>query len=97
MSTINWINFKGVDSRDLNLYVRTKNTFNRAKRNLTFISVPGRSGDIVIDDGKYPNVDIEYGMRLFATEYRELSENENFFYSFRNRNYYFHSAIFNIF
>ena len=86
MSEINWINFKGLDSRDFNLLIRTKDTYKRAERDISFISVPGRSGDIVIDDGKYPNVEIEYGMRLISTQYPELSENENFFYSFEDVN-----------
>lgn len=84
MSTINWINFKGIDSRDLNLYVRKKTAYDKAERDMTFVSVPGRSGDLIIDNGKFKNINIEYELSLFSTQHEELSENENFFYSFED-------------
>lgn len=82
MSEINWINFKGLDSRDFNLLIRTKDTYKRAERDISFISVPGRSGDVVIDNNRYKNVEIQYGVRLFATQLSNLKDNENFFYSY---------------
>ena len=81
MSTINWLVFKDFDSRDHNAFVRKKNTFDRTGRDLSFISVPGRDGDIVIDNKKHKNKKIEYELSLFASQHSELSENENFFYS----------------
>lgn len=81
MSTINWLVFKDFDSRDHNVFVRKKNTFDRTGRDLSFISIPGRDGDIVIDNKKHQNIEIEYELSLFASQHSELSENENFFYS----------------
>lgn len=81
MSTINWLVFQDFDSRDHNVFVRKKNTFDRTGRDLSFISVPGRDGDIVIDNKKHKNIEIEYELSLFATQFSEISENENFFYS----------------
>ena len=78
---INWIEFNGQDSRDFNLYVRTKQTFNRAKRDLSFVSVPGRSGDVIIDNGKYKNIEIEYGLTLDTPQHSIMTHNENFFYA----------------
>lgn len=81
MSTINWINFNGLDSRDFNILVRSKDTFKRAERDISFVSVPGRSGDVVIDNGKFKNVEIGYKLSMFAPNDEVLSENENFFYN----------------
>lgn len=81
MSTINWINFKDLDSRDFGLFVRKKTAYDKAERDITFVSVPGRSGDLIIDNGKFKNIPIEYELSLFSTQHEELSENENFFYS----------------
>lgn len=84
MSMINWLNFKDKDSRDFGLYIRKKDTYNRAKRDISFISVPGRSGDVVIDNGRYENVEIKYALRLFSTQYSELSDNQNFFWNWED-------------
>lgn len=84
MSTINWINFKNLDSRDFGLYVRRKTAYDKAERDITFVSVPGRSGDLIIDNKKFKNIQIEYDLSLFSTQHEELTENENFFYSFED-------------
>lgn len=84
MSTINWINFKNLDSRDFGLYVRRKTAYDRAERDITFVSVPGRSGDLIIDNKKFKNIQIEYDLSLFSSQHEELTENENFFYSFED-------------
>lgn len=81
MSTINWLRFRNFDSRDHNVYVRKKNVFDRAERDLSFVSVAGRNGDIVIDNGGYKNLDITYELTLLSSQFNEISENENFFYS----------------
>lgn len=81
MSTINWLRFRNFDSRDHNVYVRKKNVFDSAGRDLNFIHVPGRDSDIVIDNGGYKNLPIEYEVTLLSTQFSEITKNENFFHS----------------
>lgn len=84
MSTINWLRFRNFDSRDHNVYVRKKNVFDRAERDLSFVSVAGRDGDIIINKGGSKNLTIKYGLSFFSSQFSEISENENFFYSIQD-------------
>lgn len=81
MSTINWLKFRNFDSRDHNLFVRKKNVFDAAESDLTFVSVPGRDGDVIMKNGRHKNIPIVYELSFFSTQFKEISENENFFYS----------------
>lgn len=55
-----YFQFAGVISLNEQLIIQTKNTFAGAARDLTFASVPGRSGDLIIDNKRYKNVTIKY-------------------------------------
>lgn len=65
---INYFNFNGKDSRDFGIMVRDKSTYKKPERDKEFISVPGRSGDIIVDNGRYKNFDMSYGITLFSPE-----------------------------
>lgn len=52
--------FGGVDSADYGLYIGGEGTFNAPKRSVEMVSVPGRNGDIVIDQGSFENVELTY-------------------------------------
>ena len=45
---------------DYNLYVDTTLLFNKPKKNVEFISIPGRNGDLVIDYDTYQNIPITF-------------------------------------
>lgn len=55
-----YFQYKGVVSLNEQLIIQSKNTFAGAARDLTFTSVPGRSGDLIIDNKRYKNVTIKY-------------------------------------
>ena len=52
--------FDGMDSRDFGVYISGKNTFNGASRSQKSISIPGRNGDLTLDNGKFDNVKLTY-------------------------------------
>lgn len=56
----NWITFGGVDCRTYKVYISGNGTFNSPERDTTKISVPGRNGDIDLDNGRYKNIDLKY-------------------------------------
>lgn len=74
---INYFVYNGNDSRDFGILIRTKNTYDAPQRDLNFISVPGRDGDLIIDNGKHPNVNINYGIMLVAPTLNSLEKNPN--------------------
>lgn len=54
------ITFGGVNSADFGLYIGGEGTFNAPKRVVEMISVPGRDGDIAIDQGHFENIEVKY-------------------------------------
>ena len=56
--------FNGHKSLDYGLYVQKKNTYKGAKRDITVTSIPGRSGDLITDNGRYHNATITYQLAL---------------------------------
>lgn len=68
---MHYFSFNGQDSRDFNLYITSKNVFDKPERDVTFVQVSGRSGDLIIDNGKYNNLDLKLSLRLFIDNYGE--------------------------
>lgn len=56
----NYFLFNGHSSKDYGVYISGLNTFGGAERDVDVISVPGRNGDLTIDNGKYMNVRVTY-------------------------------------
>lgn len=68
---MHYFSFNGKDSRDFNLYITSKNVYDKPERDVTFVPVSGRSGDLIIDNGKYNNLELRLGLRLFVNNYGE--------------------------
>lgn len=50
----------GTSSATYNIYASGENAYNAAERNVESISVPGRNGDLLIDNGTFKNIDVKY-------------------------------------
>jgi predicted phage tail component-like protein len=66
--------YKGINSLDLSLIIKSKGSYNTAERDLEFISVPGRNGDLVQDNGRYKNIVIPYDMALIKHDHRSFND-----------------------
>lgn len=66
--------FKGINSLDLNLYIKSKGSYNAPARDVTYTSVPGRNGDLITDNGRYLNVNIPYEFTLIKKDIRMFEE-----------------------
>lgn len=60
--------YNGIDSRDLGVYIRTKQAYDKPQRDMSIVSVPGRDGDLVLDNGSYKNLDMTLGLRLIVPQ-----------------------------
>lgn len=80
---VHWFTYNGKDSRDFNVYITKKNAHDKPDRDLSFVPVAGRSGNLIIDNGRYENIDIKLGLRVFAEDYGEVEENDAFFRSYK--------------
>ena len=57
---MNYFSFNNLSAADFGLYVAEKDIYSAPAYDQQFVSVPGRNGDVVIDNGRYNNVDISY-------------------------------------
>ena len=53
-------NFNGYSSDEFGIYVSGKDIHSAPARSQEFISVPGRDGAVIIDNGNYENVNVSY-------------------------------------
>lgn len=56
----NYLIFDGVQSNLYDVWISGTGTFDAAERDLEFIEIPGKSGDLVMDNGRYKNIEITY-------------------------------------
>ena len=57
---MNSFTFNGTSSADFGLYVSKKEIYSGPARDVSFHSIPGRSGDVLIDNNRYENVTVSY-------------------------------------
>ena len=65
--------FGGVNSADYGIYITGEAVFNAPSRAVETVSVPGRNGDIIIDQGHWQNIKVTYPAGTFGmseTEFR---------------------------
>ena len=58
--------FKDKRSLDYGLVISNKTVYKSAVRDVNVTSVPGRDGDLIIDNGRYKNVSIGYDLQLIS-------------------------------
>lgn len=71
---MHYLSFKGYSSLDFGLLINKKHSYKAPARDVTFISVPGRCGDLITDNGRYKNVTIPYSLTLL----KNPNTNNNF-------------------
>lgn len=64
MKSLPFFCFKDRSSLDFGLYIKEKGVYKGAQRDLTYIPVAGRDGDVIIDNGCFKNVSIPYKLGL---------------------------------
>lgn len=57
---MNYFVFNGKSSLDYGVYISGSGTFNGAERDVEAVEVPGRNGDLIIDNGRFKNVPLVY-------------------------------------
>lgn len=52
--------YGGLNCRDFGIYISGSGTFNSAERDVEKVEIPGRNGDLLIDNNRFKNVPITY-------------------------------------
>lgn len=60
MGNLNYIVFGGIDSRDYGIYISGEGVFNAPERDVEVVNIPGKDGDLLIDRGRFLNIQVTY-------------------------------------
>ena len=60
MGILNKLIFDNVDSSDFGVYISGEGTYNAPERRGQKVQIPGRNGDLILDEGSYENIPVEY-------------------------------------
>ena len=52
---INYFTFDGKTSTDFGMYISGSGTYNAPERDVTTYNIPGRNGDLIVDNGRFLN------------------------------------------
>lgn len=58
--------FDGESAAAHGLIVSGSGTFNAAERDVEMVSIPGRSGDLIVDKGRYKNIPVSYPASIYT-------------------------------
>lgn len=56
----NYITFGGRNLKDFGVYISGSGTFNAPERDRKTVAIPGRNGDLTLDNGRYKNITVKY-------------------------------------
>lgn len=71
---MNWFEYKGIRSLDMGLRIEKKDVFSAPEYDVEFKSIPGRNGDLILPNGRFPNGQITYSVFLPAKTLQELAD-----------------------
>lgn len=69
----NSLSFGGVNSADYGIYITGEAVFNAPKRAVEMVTVPGRNGDVAIDQGRWENIEVTYPAGTFGLDKSEFA------------------------
>ena len=71
---MNYFVYKGIKSSDMGLRIESKDVFSAPEYEVGFLSVPGRHGELIGGEGRFPNTQVTYSVFLPAKSISELSQ-----------------------
>lgn len=71
--SLNYFVFDGESSLDYGVYIGGQNTYNAPERDVTKVSIPGRNGDLIQDNGRFLNVQVPYTI-VVMDEFRDKTD-----------------------
>jgi len=68
MGVFNALEFDGINSLDYGVYITGEAVFNSPQRAVEAVTVPGRNGDVLLDLGRYENIEVTYHAGVFGVD-----------------------------
>ncbi|MDD4291076.1 MAG: phage tail family protein [Clostridia bacterium] len=71
---MNGFEYNGVSSLSMGIKIISKDIYSAPKYDLKFQSIPGRDGELILPNGRFPNSSVSYSCFLPAKSIEELTE-----------------------
>ena len=71
---MNFFIYNGISSKDMGVRISSKDVYSAPKYDLKFQSIPGRDGDLISPNGRFPNTTVSYTCFIPAKSIQELSD-----------------------
>ena len=68
------LSFDGKSLRSYGVYISGEATFNAPAREVEMISIPGRSGQLALDKGRFENIEVTYPAGIYADTEADFAE-----------------------
>lgn len=72
-SIFNSLTFGGINSLDYGIYITGEAVYNAPARDVDKVAIPGRNGDLIIDQGRYENIPVTYPAGCFGDDQGEFA------------------------
>lgn len=66
--------YNGISSADFGLHIESKNIFSAPEYDISFQSIPGRSGDLIVSNNRFANVKVTYTVFVRRNTVEDLSD-----------------------
>lgn len=74
MALFNSFTFDDVNSLEYGVYITGEAVYNAPERAMEMVSIPGRNGDLSIDQGRFENIEVTYPAGVFADTQEEFAQ-----------------------
>lgn len=66
--------FDGESSKNYGIYITGEAVYNAPERDVEMITIPGRSGQFALDNGRFENIEVTYPAGIFANDETSFAE-----------------------
>ena len=74
MALFNSFTFDNENSLESGIYITGEAVYNAPKRAVEMITIPGKDGDLTLDQGRFENIDVKYPAGCFADSKEDFAE-----------------------
>ena len=65
---VNYLTYGGFNTSEHGVYISGKGAFNAPEREIEAVEIPGKSGNLILDMGRYLNIEVTYPAFAFAPD-----------------------------
>lgn len=75
---IGYLTIDRKSTRDFGVFISGDNTFSSPERDVEVVEVPGRNGNVILDNGRFKNIEVKYPAFIRADFARDMAGFRNF-------------------